>query len=69
MLEAQRREPDVTKRNQIVRDAVKHITDNVYGLALFYDVRYQFCQPYVKDFHPNAGSTSTWPLVNTWLDK
>lgn len=69
MLEAQRREPDVAKRNQIVRDAVKHISDNVYGLALFYDVRYQFWQPYVKGFHPNAGSTSTWPLINTWLDK
>jgi len=68
MLEGQRREGDPTKRREMVREAVRHINDNVYGLALFYNVRYQFWHPYVKNYAPHFGYTG-WPIIHTWLDR
>src|SRR5581483_9214710 len=32
MLDMQRQEPDVTRRRQLIRDAVKYINENAFGL-------------------------------------
>ncbi len=73
MVEAQRTEPDATKRTQLVRDAVKYINDNVMGLvATHYFPAVHFAQPYVKNFYPNwgnAGTTYTPLMTDLWLDK
>lgn len=67
MLEAQRREPDPAKRREIIREAVRHIADQAWGLAVFFDKDSNFWQPYVKNYTPNWG-VLTWPVVETWLE-
>ncbi len=68
-LEAQRREGNEVKRREIVRDAVRYINSEMYyGLALYYEVRYQFWHPHVRNFAPHFGYTG-WPIVHTWVDK
>jgi peptide/nickel transport system substrate-binding protein len=73
MIEAQRSEPDPTKRTQLIRDAVQYINTNVVGLvATHYFQAYHFAQSYVKDFYPNwgnPGTTYTPFLIDLWLDK
>ena len=67
MLEAQRREPDAAKRRELVRQAVRYITDKAYGIPVFRAAQYQFWQPSVHDYTPNAWSV-TVPQTESWLD-
>ncbi len=71
LIEGQRREPDVTKRRNLIRDAVSYINgDMVYGLALTYDLDYKFWHSYVKDLSPNFWVGQYGLTVDTiWLNK
>lgn len=69
LLEGQRRESDPAKRRDIARQAVKMINDDqVYGLALYSGVDYEFVQPWVKNYAPNFLYFG-WPVMNTWIEK
>ena len=67
LLDAQRRETDPAKRADIVRQAVRLINvDQVWGLALYYPVEYQFWNPAVENYAPRGGLKG-WVLTDTWL--
>lgn len=68
VLEAQRREPDPVKRREIIRDAVRHIADQAWGLAIFYDKEFSFWHSHLRNFAPNWGNL-TWPVVESWLEQ
>jgi ABC-type transport system substrate-binding protein len=67
MLEAQRREPDARKRMELVRQAVRFISEQAYGIAVFRAAQYQVWQPNVKGYAPSAWSV-TVPQVDSWLE-
>ena len=67
LLDKQRQEPDLAKRKEIVRQAVKRINvDQVWALALFSPVAYDVWQPRLKNYATNFG-TQGWPLEQSWL--
>jgi peptide/nickel transport system substrate-binding protein len=68
LLEAQRSEPDVAKRREIVREAVRYTTEHAMGLATYTPVIYRAVQPHVKNFAAHSG-TGFWPVESTWLEK
>jgi peptide/nickel transport system substrate-binding protein len=68
LLEAQRSEPDVAKRRDIVREVVRYTTDHAMGLATYTPVLYRAVQPHVKNFAAHSG-TGFWPVESTWLEK
>src|SRR5581483_7520760 len=53
ILEAQRRETDPEKRKGIMRDAVKRIVDQAWGVEFIYPPITYAAQPYVKDYYPH----------------
>ncbi len=67
MLENQRREPDPAKRREIIREAARHIADQAWGLAIFFDKDFNFWHPYVRNYAPNWGNL-TWPVTDSWLE-
>jgi peptide/nickel transport system substrate-binding protein len=67
LLEAQRQELDTNKRRETVRQAVRLIADQAYGLAMYYGAAYQFWQPKLKNYAPNFGRLG-WPLASSWLE-
>jgi peptide/nickel transport system substrate-binding protein len=71
LIESQRQEPDATKRQDLIRQAVRMINvDLVDGLGLFYPRYYQFWYPALKNFAPNWGaSISNSPLTESWLER
>jgi peptide/nickel transport system substrate-binding protein len=69
MLEAQRKEVDPAKRQQIIRDIVKYIhVDQVYDIGAFYRVQAEVWQPYVKGLSSNVQTRGIYP-ADAWLDK
>ena len=69
LIEAQRKEADPGKRNEIVREAVRYINTEVYdNVALYYPVEGHAWQPWLKNYGPNWGYIG-WPLEQAWLDK
>ncbi len=68
MLEAQRAELDPGQRKELIRQAVRHVADNAWGLRSYADMGYQFWQPYLKDYYPHNGR-DYWDLTRSWLDK
>jgi peptide/nickel transport system substrate-binding protein len=68
LLEAQRSEPDVVKRREIIREAVRYTTEHAMGLATYTPVIYRAVQPHVKNFAAHSG-TGFWPVESTWLEK
>lgn len=68
MIEAQRQEPDVAKRRELVRQAARYITEQAWGLFAHGAVSYQVWQTYVMGYRPNA-ARSIAPFTDTWLDK
>ena len=65
---AQRREGDVAKRRELVRQAARYIYDNAYALTLVRGVDYEFWQPALKAYAPNYGNKA-WPLAHSWLER
>lgn len=68
LIDAQMGETDETKRREIVRQAGRIIAEQAYGIVMYTPVRYEFWQPYVKNYAPNW-NVFGWPLKDTWLDK
>jgi peptide/nickel transport system substrate-binding protein len=69
LLEGQRRESDPVKRREIARQAVRMINeDQVYGLALYQGVDYEFVQPWIKNYAPNFLFFG-WAILNSWIEK
>lgn len=69
LLEAQRREPDLAKRKDLWRQAIKRIADQAWGVAFFYPQTAIAWWPYVKNYGPNWGSEVSEPITNCWLEK
>jgi peptide/nickel transport system substrate-binding protein len=68
LLEAQRREMDPAKRKDLVRQALKLINDNTYGIGMYDYPEYRAAQAWVK------GYAASFPQLqdhhaNTWLAK
>jgi peptide/nickel transport system substrate-binding protein len=68
LLEAQRSEIDPVKRQQIIRQVATFIDDKDLAIDLYYPVRYEVWQPWLKNFAPHRGRDGT-PLKNAWIDK
>ena len=68
LLDAQRREMDPTKRRDIVRQALKLINDNTYGIGMYDYPEYRGLQPYVQGFAPNLAQMQDHQTT-TWLNK
>jgi ABC-type transport system substrate-binding protein len=68
MLVAQRREMDAAKRKDLIRQAVRYLNEQVYGLGLYDAPEYWPWQPYVKNFALNVAQLNNHYLY-TWLDK
>ena len=70
LIEAQKREVDPAKRQDLIRQAIRRVNDVPWGLALYYGPGYQLAQPYLKGYNPNLANV--WQdvhLTETWLDK
>jgi ABC-type transport system substrate-binding protein len=68
MLVAQRREMDGSKRRDLIRQAVRYLNEQVYGLGLYDAPEYWPWQPYVKGFALNMAQLNQHYLY-TWLAK
>lgn len=68
MLIAQRHEPDVAKRTELIKQAVKYINAEAYlGRALYGKSTFMFAGPQVKGFAPNFQSAYEFPQA--WLNR
>jgi len=69
LLDAQRKETDVAKRRDIVRQACLRINTEMYwALGVYLPVRYQIWQPRLKNYIPYFGA-NTLPVLNeAWLE-
>jgi len=68
LLDAQRREMDPAKRKDLVRQALKLINDNTYGIGMYDYPEYRGLQPYVQGFGPSFAQFQDHQ-TNTWLSK
>jgi peptide/nickel transport system substrate-binding protein len=70
LLDAQRRETDAAKRRDIVRQAAKRISlDMFWAEAIYYPVSYNIWLPRLKNYVPYFGAGATNPVfTNAWLD-
>jgi peptide/nickel transport system substrate-binding protein len=68
LIEAQRREPDATKRRDLLRAVTKYIAENAVDVALFRQTINTFWQPYVKNYADNWQQYN-FNIPNVWLEK
>ncbi len=68
LIEAQRREPDPTKRREALRAVTKYIAENAVDVALYGALRHTFWQPYVKGYADNWQQYD-FNIANVWLQK
>jgi peptide/nickel transport system substrate-binding protein len=68
MIEAQRREPDPTKRQGLLKEASRYIALNADMITLFEQARYTFWHSYVKDY-ADHWMQFDWDGTNIWLAK
>lgn len=66
MIEAQRREPDPTKRQQLIKDTSRYLAENAYETTLYQQVLYTLWHPYVKGYGDNW-MRNNWNAPNVWL--
>ncbi len=67
LLQAQRSEADPEKRKVIMRDAVKRVIDQAWGVELIYPPIWFAAQGYVKDYQPHFSVRGPW--TTAWLDR
>lgn len=68
LLVAQRQEQDQTKRQQLIKQAIRYIYDHALGLSIESRSSYEYTQAYVKNYAPQFGVHQV-PLATTWLQK
>lgn len=68
LIERQRAEVDPGKRRELIRQIGRMIIDRSYGVGMYSQVNYYFWHPHLKDYAPNW-NISSWPIINSWLDK
>ena len=66
LLDAQRREADPSKRRELVRQAVRYINEQAYGLAIFAGEQYEDAQSRLKNYYPQF-TVFEVPGVQSWL--
>lgn len=68
LIEAERREPDPTKRRDALRAVTKYIAENAVDIALYRPAINTFWHPYVKNY---ADNWQQWDFnaANVWLEK
>jgi len=64
---AQRREPNQEKRRELMRSAVKRITDQVFQIGVIYPPKWEMVQSYVKNHQPHFSTEA--PYLMSWLQK
>jgi peptide/nickel transport system substrate-binding protein len=69
MLIAQRREPDVKKRKEMVDDIQRYLADKAYYVYVPTSPQYVSHPPYVKGFLHHDGFGLGQRLMFTWLDR
>lgn len=67
MLEASRREPNVEKRRELMRNITKHIVDKAWTVELLYRPKWVFWHPVLKSYRPSFGTQADYAY--SWLDK
>jgi peptide/nickel transport system substrate-binding protein len=68
LIEAQRREPDATKRRDLLRAVTKYIAENAVDVALYRQTINTFWQPYVRNYADNWQQYN-FNIPNIWLEK
>jgi ABC-type transport system substrate-binding protein len=68
LLDAQRREMDAAKRKDLVRQALKLINDNTYGIGMYDYPEYRAAQAYVKGYAASFAQLQDHH-TRTWLAK
>ena len=67
LLEAQRAEVDPAKRKDIMRQAVKRILDQMWGISFIYPPIWSITQPYVQNYYPHFSIRAAY--TQAWLTK
>lgn len=67
MLEASRREPNVEKRRELMRNITKYIVDKAWTVELLYRPKWVFWHPVLKSYRPSFGTQADYAY--SWLDK
>ena len=68
MVQQQRRETDPAKRRELLRQIIRYMTENVYVIGIANSAKYEFWQPYLKNYRPNVGSLGL-PVYESWVEK
>lgn len=68
LIERQRGEVDPEKRRELIRQIGRTIVEKAYGVGMYSQVNYYFWHSHLKNYAPNW-NISSWPVVNSWLDK
>ncbi|HTE86380.1 MAG TPA: ABC transporter substrate-binding protein, partial [Dehalococcoidia bacterium] len=68
LIDAQRREPDATKRRDLLRAATKYIAENAVDVSMFRQTINTFWQPYVKNYADNWQQYN-FNIPNVWVEK
>ena len=67
LLEGTRRETDPAKRREIYRQVSLRTLDRMWQIPIFYPPRWDFWQPYLKNFAPHFTNHPNYRF--SWLDK
>ncbi len=66
LIDQQRQQVDGTKRAALIKEAIKLIATQAYSLSVWTGDNFQFWQPRVKGFAPNANVNQV-PQTDTWV--
>lgn len=68
MIEAQRREADAGKRQQLIKEASRYLAENAYETMLYQQTLATFWHPYVRNYADNWMQLN-WNAPAVWLEK
>jgi peptide/nickel transport system substrate-binding protein len=68
LIQAQRRETDPAKRNDLIKQASRYIVDNAYYVPAYTGARWYFTQPWLQGYSPQWVGYD-WNARDLWLQK
>ncbi len=68
LLEAQRAVVDPKQREEVLRQAVRRIIDQMWAIDLQYNPKWQAWQPWLKNYAANRGQQG-YHFENAWIEK